>query len=147
MYNGNGQPVFIKKVAPTDHAVVNQDVSLLSAGLYTYQILEGTELIYSAQIIICPGGTSVCSSITECAVAAILQPDDDHVLVRISQPEGCKTTIRFTDKQGNVLYKRKIAETGNHKITHDISQFPAGTYRVEVLDGRRLVAQRKVMHQ
>lgn len=147
MYNGYGQPVFTKKVAPGNRVVVSHDVSILPEGLYTYQVVEGAELIYSAQIIICPGGSSVCSSLTEGAVAAILQPDDDHVLVRISQPEGCKTTIRFTDKQGNMLYKRKIAETGNYKITHNISQLPAGTYRVEVLDGRHLIAQRKITHQ
>jgi hypothetical protein len=147
MYNGDGLPVFIKKVAPGDRAVVKHDVSILPAGLYTYQIVEGTELIYSAQIVVCPGGTSICSSMTDGAVAAILQPDDDHVLVRINQPVGCKTTIRVKDRQGNMIYNRRIAETGNHKITHDISGFPAGNYRVEVLDGRRLIAQRKIIHQ
>lgn len=147
MYNGDGRMVFSKKVAPTNRAVVNHDVKDLPAGLYTYNVVEGTELIYSARIVVCPGGTSVCGSLTDGAVAAILLPDYGQVLVRINQPEACKTTIRLKDRQGNVLYSRKITEKGNHKITHDISQLPAGSYRMEVLDGRHLIAQRKITQQ
>jgi hypothetical protein len=147
MYDGDGRMVFTKKVAPANRAVVNHDVKSLPAGLYTYNVVEGTELIYSARIIVCPGGTSVCSSLTQGAVAAILLPDHDNVLVRIHQPEACKTIIRLKDQQGNVLYSRKFTEKGNHKMTHDISLLPAGKYRMEVYDGRHLIAQRKITHQ
>ena len=147
MYNGDGRMVFAETVAPANRAVVNHDVKNLPAGLYTYTVVEGAELIYSAQIIICQGGKSVCGSLTESAVAAILLPDNDHVLVRIQQPEACKTTIRLKDRQGNVLYSRKITEKGNHKFSHDISQLPAVNYRMEVLDGHHMIAQRKIAHQ
>ncbi|MFW5705754.1 MAG: hypothetical protein ACOCX8_02010, partial [Bacteroidota bacterium] len=120
------------------------DASGFPEGIYTYEVVNGEDVVYSARILKSDNGSMECRPAGNTALASISQPGTDLVLVRLVNDLDMKSRIRVTDANGRLLYTRAIKKDGNYKINCDINQFPAGDYTFSVYCQNELIAYRKI---
>lgn len=144
VYNDNGFLVFDETLSNSGNQKVNHDITDFPEGIYTYQVIDGDDVIYQARVVKSSNNSVELRDLPGNTVASISEPATDRVLVRLESKPGAKTRIRVTDIFGDVLYTKQINNVESARITHDISEFPAGRYNFSVYSGNELIAYRLI---
>ncbi len=144
VYNASGARVFEKTVVTTNGVTITQDASGFPSGFYTYEVISGKQIVYSARILKSDDGSMECRPDDCSALASISRTGTDRVLVRLLRSDQCRPRITVTNASGDVLYTKRIRSGENHKITYDINAFPQGDYTFAVYTGKEMIAYRKI---
>ena len=70
---------------------------------------------------------------------------DNQVNLRLIKPAGLVVTINVYDNTRQKVFTKKIRKSDNILLTHDISEFPAGVYTYEIIEGKELVKSCKIV--
>jgi len=70
---------------------------------------------------------------------------DNHVNIRLIKPADQSITINVFDNTHKKVFSKKINKSDNLLLTHDISEFPTGTYTYEIKEGREVIKSCKVV--
>lgn len=144
VFDNTGEMVTYKSLINKGTRIFSHKLSNLPDGIYTYEIVEGDELVYSARIFKHDDNSVEYHNIHSGPVASISRLNDEQVIVRLVNEPDSKTKIRVSDEFGNILYWKTFKVAENSKLTYDISQFPEGKYNFRVYSGGDLIAYRKV---
>lgn len=136
--------VTYKRLINSGTRIFKHKLSELPDGIYTYQIVEGDELVFSARILKQDENSMEYRTIQSASTASISKLNDEEVIVRLANNPDNKTKIRVTDEFGNQLYRKTVKNLESAKLTYDISQFPEGKYNFKVYSGNDLIAYREV---
>lgn len=147
VFNNTGEMVTYKRLVNSGTRVFNHKLSEFPDGMYTYEIVEGDEVVYSARIFKFDENSAEYQNLPSGATASISKLNKEQVMVRLAGNSDAKTRIRVSDEYGNLLHWRKIKETENARLTYDVSSFPEGRYDFRVYSGKDLIAYRKVNKQ
>lgn len=145
VFNDKGEIVFSKCLKNEGHQKLHHNIADFSTGIYTYQVIEGDEVVYSARLIKPDEASVECRNLKCGAMASISELGNKQVLVRLIKDEKAKSTIKVRDENGNLLYVKYIKKGQHLRFTHDISSFPAGTYTFSVYSKNQLIAFRRVI--
>lgn len=144
VFNNTGKMVTYKSLVNSGTRIFNHKLSEFPDGMYTYEIVEGDEVVYSARIFKLDKNAAEYRNMPSGPTASISKLNHEQVMVRLAGNPDVKTRIRVSDEFGNLLYWRTIKEVGNARLTYDISRFPEGKYDFRVYSGKDLIAYRKV---
>jgi hypothetical protein len=70
---------------------------------------------------------------------------DNLVNVRTIKPANQAVTINVFDETHKKVLTKKISKSDNLLLTHDITEFPSGTYTYEIKEGRDILNSCKVV--
>jgi hypothetical protein len=144
VFDNKGNLVSYKSLAGSGTRTIIHKISEFPEGIYTYQVIDGDEVVYTARVVKSGEGSLECRNVPNCATASISEQNDNTVLVRLMQSVDEKSRIKVTDDEGNVLHRKVYKNTDYAKVTHDISKFPEGNYYFSVYSDKDLIAYRKV---
>lgn len=144
VYNEVGERVFEKSFITGKGIRINHDISGFPNGIYTYEVIDNTEVVYSARILKSSDNSLEYRGDSYGTLASVSQRNTDNVLVRLSKKDSERTRIKVADNAGRVLYSRYLSEPGNYMITHDIKAFPEGDYTFSISNGKEMIAYRKI---
>lgn len=144
VFNNNGTLVSYKSLVNSGTKIVSHRISDFPEGIYTYQVIEGNELIYTAKVVKSADGALECRNLPGGATASITDENNAQVLVRLVKNLDSKVKILVSDDESNVLYRKVIKDAEYAKLTYDISDFPEGNYNFSVYSNNELIAYRKI---
>jgi len=70
---------------------------------------------------------------------------DNLVKIRLVKPANQAVTINVFDDTHKKIFSKKFIKSDNLLMTHDISEFPSGTYTYEIKEGREVIKSCKVV--
>lgn len=146
IFDNSGELVTYKNLINSGTRVFKHKLSELPDGIYTYEVVEGNEVVYSARITKIDEHSVECREIPSGATASVSKLDDEkvQVIVRLANNAEARSKVSVSDEYGNLLYRRTYKDVESAKLTYDISKFPEGKYNFKVYSGDELIAYRKV---
>ncbi|MCF8364176.1 MAG: T9SS type A sorting domain-containing protein [Bacteroidales bacterium] len=145
VFNNTGRMVSYKSLVNSGTKIVSHKISDFPDGIYTYQVIEGDELIYTAKVVKSAEGALECRNLPGGATASISKEDSAMVLVRMVKSPESKLKILVSDDDANILYRKMVKDASYAKLTYDISAFPEGNYYFSVYKNNELIAYRKII--
>ncbi len=76
---------------------------------------------------------------SEQITVAFYPNSNDAVTMILSKDEGQRVKVRVTDSNENVLYAKRYSKVNSAMVHFDVSEFPAGNYTFEVVDGNKVL--------
>lgn len=122
----------------------SQFLGNLAAGYYTYQVIQGDEMVYRAIISTSDDSGSSIDRLPGKASASIASKDE-MVLVRLLTESDNRARIVIRDENNQIVYSKRSAKACCQHITYDFSNLPQGKYYVNVLSKGVLVAQKRIV--
>lgn len=146
VFDQAGNKIWFRNLESKTNANVRFSISDLEAGLYTCQVKDGEEIVYSAKILKNHDGSAElrCSKNQMCTAIAPVAGIEKQVEVRVSKQRSTVATIVLMDDSGEIVSERKEKEGQNLILTYDLSSLPTGSYYIKVLDGKKLAGYRKI---
>ncbi len=144
IYDNTGEMVTYKSLMNSGTRVFKHKLSELPDGIYTYEVLEGNEVVCSARVTKSDENAIEYLQNSSGSIASISELNEEQVIVRFANNSEAKSKVRVSDEYGNLLYLRTIKDVESAKLTYDISGFPEGNYNFKVYSGGELIAYRKV---
>jgi hypothetical protein len=146
VFDQAGNKIWFRNLDGRSKANVRFSISDLEEGLYTCQVKDGDEVVYSAKILKTKDGSAElrCSKNQMCTAIAPVAGIEKQVEVRVSKQRNTVATIVLTDESGEIISERKEKEGRNLILTYDLSSLPTGAYTIKVLDGKKLAGYRKI---
>jgi hypothetical protein len=144
IYDNTGEMVTYKSLTNSGTRVFKHKLSELPDGIYTYEVVEGNEVVYSARVTKSDENAIEYLQNSSGSIASISKLSEEQVIVRFADNPEAKSKVRVSDEYGNLLYRRTMKDVESAKLTYDISDFPEGNYNFKVYSGGELIAYRKV---
>jgi hypothetical protein len=145
VYNENGNKVYKTTLCNGMNIRISHDISDFPNGVYTYEILKEGRSVYTCLIMKTRETILKCGPDDENATAFISQHGKNKVEVCLIKNPGTKTRIEATDQSGKTVYSQNVTAENEHRITTDISDYPAGEFTFTVYAGNNRIAEKSIV--
>ncbi|MGD1846310.1 MAG: hypothetical protein ACFB10_13065 [Salibacteraceae bacterium] len=75
---------------------------------------------------------------------AITPLGDDRIEFRMIKNDRSTVKVRILTNSGSLIYVDRIRKNNQVRTTYDIAEFPAGQYRIEVIENGTVVAEKVI---
>jgi hypothetical protein len=141
-----GEKILTKTMEGRFQVSFHHNISDLDAGLYTYRVKEGENVLYSVKMLKNQDGSAElrCAENQMCTAIAPVAGVENQVEIRLRKSVGSVATIVIMDDSGEIISERKENDGRNLILTYDLASLPKGSYVVKVMDGKILAGFRKI---